>query len=272
VEGFVQRTQKEGGEIIKDNGIPSASDGDKAVSGTGGNTTTEADTVTDIDGTATDGTADKRLQGDEDTESGREGRNASVKWMRHVVIAGAPRSGKTTLASELFSQMYSGIFLDIGDEPENEYYSGIKVFTNTDECIRYVFEGKLAVLKCYPHNVKDILYKICKIQTALEEKQPVTIVIDEAHLCFPHGTVRLNPDEPPNIVTLALTNGLRWNVRLMFLTQRVQLMDSNVFRLCETKVFFYLDGADRTYLRRECKLELPEMKRHPDGHSDYIIL
>jgi phage terminase large subunit GpA-like protein len=54
----------------------------------------------------------------------------------------------------------------------------------------------------------------------------------------------------PNIYMLAATNGRRWNIQIVWITQRPQNLDWTCYKTAPVKIWFRLDEPDEMYLKR----------------------
>ena len=74
--------------------------------------------------------------------------------------------------------------------------------------------------------------------------------------------------EAPNTFTFLLTNGLRYNIRTVWITQRPQLLDPSIYRLCQYHIIFKLDYHDINYLQR-AGVPVPD---EPLARYDWVIV
>jgi len=175
--------------------------------------------------------------------------------MRHVTVVGLPRSGKTTLCVEIFRRCPRAIFLNVAHEP---YFDGVYSASNERDALT-IADGERThiVWNCNIWDVQGFLGKLIEMQLAREEKYPISIFVDEAHLVCPCHSINIVQGRVPNSFGLLATNGLRWNLRAIWISQRPQLVDSTIYRTAEYKIFFKLHSADISYLRRE-RIKVPE--------------
>jgi len=179
--------------------------------------------------------------------------------MRHCSIVGLPGSGKTVFAVKIFKRTERGCFINLGHEDLGQtnplYWQGEKVANSGHEAIQLILGGERCVwLVPEIGEVKPFIAELIKYQRAQETKYPVSIFVDEAHLLVPAGSINLaaciNNEEEPDPWTLLATNGRRWNLQAIWITQRPQLLDPTCYKTAVNKFFFRLDPADISYFKR----------------------
>jgi len=168
--------------------------------------------------------------------------------------------GKTKLACRMAkaSGRYT-TFINLAREDiegtNPEYFQGFAMTQDGKVAYENLFKGIPTVWTCEPFGgiVEKWLEDVVTGQRQLKTKQPLTIFLDEAHLIAPPGTVDLGTairkGEKPNVYVWLATMGRHWNVQLVWITQRPQLLASAVYRLCATRFFFKLAPEDIAYFR-----------------------
>lgn len=193
--------------------------------------------------------------------------DATGNWPSHMSIVGLPRTGKTTLAAKLFrllSKNNGCVFCNLQAEP---YFEGFIPVRRVN--IPSVLAGESFVWNADPWEVKPFLVRLFLIQRASETLAPITIFVDEAHLVAPRGCFTF-PEEghinEDNIIGVLCTTGLKWNVRVVWISQRPQFVDSGVYRTARYHVFFTVDTADVDYFRQQGFIFV-----NPEWH-DYVVV
>jgi len=103
-----------------------------------------------------------------------------------------------------------------------------------------------------------------------QELPPLTIFIDEFHLIGSRGSIEFPHDgvvTVDNVLGVLLTTGRHLNIRLIMISVKPQIVDSNAYRCARYHVFFEVDGADLAYLKNTCGLVF----ENPTGH-DYVVI
>jgi len=179
--------------------------------------------------------------------------------MRHCSIVGLPGSGKTVFAVKVYKRCERAIFINLGHEDlgcTNElYWVGEKTVQSGQEAVQAVLSGERCVwLIPEISEVRPFIAELIKYQRAQETKYPISIFVDEAHLLVPNGSINLaaciKDEEEPDPWTLLATNGRRWNLQAVWITQRPQLLDPTCYKTAVNKFFFRLDPADINYFKR----------------------
>jgi len=179
--------------------------------------------------------------------------------MRHCSIVGLPGSGKTVFSVKIFKRTERGCFINMGHEDlggtDDNYWKGEKFVESGEEAIQCIMAGERVVWRTPQSNeIRPFVETLIQYQRAQETKYPITIFFDEAHLIMPAGSINLAASiadgEEPNAYTLFFTNGRRWNLQGVLITQRPQLLDATCYKVAVNKFFFRLDPADESYFKR----------------------
>ena len=112
--------------------------------------------------------------------------------------------------------------------------------------------NKIQVVECGPWEVGQQLLEIYNAQRASPTLTPISIFVDEAHLICGRGNFNF-PDgafDKESIAAVLCTTGLRWNLRMVWITQRPQFCDSGIFRTARFHIFFTVSEGDITYFER----------------------
>ncbi|MEW5760069.1 MAG: ATP-binding protein, partial [Candidatus Thermoplasmatota archaeon] len=165
-----------------------------------------------------------------------------MSWMKHTCIVGLPRTGKTTFAKNLFFELPENHIAIFVNSQWEDYFQGI------ESEYKYPFpqlKNKI-VFNIYDFgDLFKLLKDIFEAQKQSVELQPITIFIDEAHKFFPRY---MNIQAPENqIVNDIFTLGLKWNIRLVIITQKPQMLCTDLYTLCERMIVFKLHQKDIEY-------------------------
>jgi len=184
-----------------------------------------------------------------------------------MTIVGLPRTGKTTLAAKLYELLKKNngvVFCNLQAESYFKHEIPVRHVN-----ITALLKGESCVWNADPWEVKPFLVRMFMHQRASKILQPVTICIDEAHLVAPRGCFNFPEDShvnEDNIIGVLCTTGLKWNVRIVWISQRPQFVDSGVYRTARYHVFFTVDNADLDYFRQQGLIFT-----NPDWH-DYVVI
>jgi len=179
--------------------------------------------------------------------------------MRHVTICGLPGFGKTRAAVKIYKATERGCFINMGHEDlagdQEAYWAGETLVHSGQEALQCILGGQRCVwVDPQINEVKPFVEELIKYQRAQETKYPITVFFDEAHLLMPQGSINLarciNENETPDTYSLFFTNGRRWNLQGVLITQRPQAVDGQVWKVCPNKIFFNLDIGDIMYFKR----------------------
>jgi hypothetical protein len=179
--------------------------------------------------------------------------------MRHCSIVGLPGSGKTVFAVKVYKRCERAVFINLGHEDLGQsnplYWQGETPATSAQEALQIVLGGGRCVwLVPEISEVRPFIADLIKYQREQETKFPISVFVDEAHLLIPTGSINLaktiKDEEEPDPWTLLATNGRRWNLQAVWITQRPQLLDPTCYKTAVNKFFFRLDPADINYFRR----------------------
>lgn len=180
------------------------------------------------------------------------------RGLRHITIVGLPGTGKTCVAVRMYKRTTHSVFVNVGHEDvggqDPNYFQGEHMLTDMRQVIDYLFEGGRCVWTCNYNEVRPFIGEVIRRQREREEKYPLHLFIDEAHLVAPAGSINIaeavKKGEEPNEFNLLATNGRRWNIQAVWITQRPQNLDYNCYKTAEHKIFFRLDPGDTMYFRR----------------------
>jgi len=141
------------------------------------------------------------------------------------------------------------LFCNVQSEP----YFG-KFVTSRRADVGALLTGTTQVWNCDPWEVRPKLLEIFLAQRATTTLNPLAIFVDEAHLVAPQGSFAF-PEagkvDVDNIIGVLCTTGARWNIRLIWITQRVQFADPGIIRTARYHVLFTHDPSDVEYYRRQ---------------------
>ena len=191
----------------------------------------------------------------------------TLNWPSHMSIVGLPRTGKTTLASDLLKRLskVSGcLFVNLQAEP---YFEDFMTVRRVD--IAALLAGQSFVWNADPWEVRRKLVEIFLAQRACKTLNPITIFVDEAHLVAPRGCFAFPESGEITedcIIGVLCTTGLKWNVRMVWISQRPQFVDSGVYRTSRFHVFFTVDATDLAYFRQQ-----GIVFENPEWH-DYVVV
>ena len=168
-------------------------------------------------------------------------------WMKHMLVLGLPRVGKTTLCvNDIFMKLpktHKAVFINIQWE---DYFGKIPV---TFEDPPVPLEGHKTVWNIEDHSrIIPWLSKLYENQRRSQVLHPVTVIIDECHLIFPRYLNIHNPENLP--IKRLMTMGLKWNLRLILISQKPQFVSPDIYKLCERKILFKLDSPDVKHLQK----------------------
>ena len=157
----------------------------------------------------------------------------------------------------MFKRCLGAVFLNIGHEDllasDPAYFGGEKVAQTQAEAVQYLFGGSRCVWNCECYEVRGFVKEVLERQRMASPKNPLHIFVDEAHLVAPRGSIDLaeavEKGVAPNDLGLIATNGRRWNLQCVWITQRPQFMDPIIYRTAEYKIFFRLDPGDLLYFK-----------------------
>lgn len=181
-----------------------------------------------------------------------------MKWMKHTAIIGLPRAGKTVLATKIMNTCdHKTVFVNSQWE---DYLELCKVaqIEPREATIQKDFKagtfknlGDFTIINTDDYDeVFSLLHEAFGYQRQSKTIYPVSIFIDEAHLYFPYD-MDTKSDNPQWKATRDLfTRGLKYNLRLVLISQKPQLMCSKVYTLCERIIAFKLHPNDYTYFNR----------------------
>jgi hypothetical protein len=167
-------------------------------------------------------------------------------------IVGLPRTGKTTLAAKLFTALSKNsacLFCNVQNEP---YFAGFVPGRRAD--VGALLSGTTQVWNCDPWEVKPKLLEIFLAQRASKTLNPLCIFVDEAHLIAKPGSMEFPESghiDEDCIIGVLCTTGCRWNIRMIWITQRPQFVDSGVYKTSRYFVFFTVNDADHYFFHRQ---------------------
>lgn len=179
-------------------------------------------------------------------------------WMKHTIIVGLPRCGKTTLGIQLFDQIDQGcVFINTQMEDFNEKMGEAGTPLKSQSEILWRFDKKtldqLGTRKII-FNIQDNDEVIPLIRFVFQSQQrrtsinPITVFIDECHLFFPrHMNIHNNLNKP---IKNIFTRGSKFNLRLILITQKPQFVCPDIYTLCERMIVFKLHPNDYSYFHR----------------------
>lgn len=151
---------------------------------------------------------------------------------------------------------HGAIFINTGLETGTQYWGDVPITNSEDEALKALFDGKKIVLNIRPWGgaIEWFMERLVHIQLKCPTLKPLSVFLDECHKsapsrCFDIGQA-IQKGEQPNIWLLTATEGRHWNVQMVWISQRSQLVDTTLVRECGSKVFFRLDPLDMEYWHR----------------------
>ena len=179
-------------------------------------------------------------------------------WMKHTIIVGMPRSGKTTLAIQMFDQLDHGcIFINTQMEDFNEKMSEAGTPMKSQSEILFRYDNKILDQlgnRKIIFNIQDndevvpLIRQIFQGQQRLQSINPITVFVDECHLFFPrYMNIHNNANKP---IKNIFTRGSKFNLRLILISQKPQFVCPDVYTLCERMIVFKLHPNDYSYFHR----------------------
>lgn len=154
----------------------------------------------------------------------------------------------------------------------DDYYSGCDVVAGklSLEQLSTLYQGHGYVLNVPAYLVRQQLYEIYMYWLAQASLPPLTIFVDEFHLVGSRGSIEFPSDgvvTPDNVLGVILTTGRHANIRLVMMTIKPQIVDSNAYRCARYHVMFEVDESDLKYFATQCGLHFV----NPTGH-EYVVV
>jgi len=158
----------------------------------------------------------------------------------------------------MYQRVLYACFLNTGHETidprtNTPYFPNEHIVTDMADALNYLFGGSRCVWNCECWEVRPFIEEVLKRQRMASPKNPLHLFIDEAHLIVPRGSINmaesLEKRHEPEVMGLIATNGRRWNIQCIWITQKPQFLDSYIYRTAEYKIFFRLDPGDIQYFR-----------------------
>jgi len=165
--------------------------------------------------------------------------------MKHTLILGLPRTGKTTLAKNIFTKLKDTHYAIFINTQWEDYFQNCQVIYSLDKFNKHQKQIVYNILK-----IEELYFILNVILTSAKHSRTlyqISIFIDEAHKFFPRY---MNIHAQQNkVIKEIFTAGLKWNIRLILISQKPQLLCSDLYTLCERLIVFKLHKNDVSYLK-----------------------
>ena len=172
--------------------------------------------------------------------------------MQNIAVLGLPRSGKSTLCSKMFAKIQHRCIF-VNTQWENYFPEALRVDNwIKGKLMNYFSQNQKINLMLFKRNqIWDMLREIWYFQRSQIHCLPVTVFIDECHLFIPkHFNLFDESDDKAALLLEIFTLGLRFNLRLIIISQKPQFVCNDVFNLCESMIIFKLHPRDITYFKK----------------------
>jgi len=165
--------------------------------------------------------------------------------MKHTLILGLPRTGKTTLAKNIFTNLNDNHYAVFINTQWENYFQNCQIIYSLDKVDKKYKQFVYNIIKC--ENLYLLLDKVLNNAKHSKRLYPISIFIDEAHRYFNRymNIHNINYRAVKEIFTM----GLKWNIRLILISQKPQLLCSDLYTLCERLIIFKLHKNDVVYLK-----------------------
>lgn len=185
--------------------------------------------------------------------------------MKHTFIIGLPRSGKTYFAANWFRTLpksHMAIFFNTQNEG---YFYGINETYRAPQFKDFKPGRRLVYNGDDMKAVFGFLGEAFEAQRQKDVTHPLTVFVDEAHM---YWNRKFDLYKPDNAMSKNIfTRGLKYNIRVVLISQRPQFCLPDLFRLCERLVIFRVHESDIKYLESN---GLPA--ENPTEQYDYKVI
>lgn len=190
-----------------------------------------------------------------------------MDWMKHILILGLPRTGKTIKAVDLFKRCtHPAVFFNIQAE---DYLEGLPKIYKSEN-----WTPSNPKLNYIPINYQDglkLLGNIYRYQKSCKgELQPRTLVLDEIWK-YQDGSSQADRKKNIRLLQDVFSAGLRWNIQIIGTAQQPRMVDPAIYRNNHVFIFYELNPALYKHFSRTWDIDLFRYREWLSRPYHYMI-